>query len=422
MEWLRELLAGQTLGHVLLILSFVIAVGLTLGRIKVRGVSLGATFVLLTGIVVSHFGAKFPEQLFVDAEGTRHFIAPSILHFVKEYGLILFVYAIGMQVGAGFFSAFKKGGLPLNFLALCVVGLGVATTCAVRGVFHLSTPVAVGILSGAVTNTPGLGAAQSTYATMSANVENIPEAYAAVMSNAYAAAYPLGVLGTIMIVFFARILARGNKASTDSAIESGTESSAESTKPAPSDPTPRVNASSVAKVFVGIMLGVILGSCPIPIPGLSQPLRLGLAGGPLVVSILMGAFARNLHMHSLLPSNSLLSMREIGICLFLAAVGLDAGPTFVETMRGGGLQWACFGAAITILPLAIVVLPAVYFFKVDGDTLAGVVAGSMTDPPALSYSVETADNNRPLVGYATVYPLSMFLRIMTAQALVAFMP
>ena len=288
----------------------------------------------------------------------REYCAPRVILLAIPLGLILFVYAIGMQVGAGFFSAFKKGGLTLNFLALCVVGLGVATTCAVRGVFHLSTPVAVGILSGAVTNTPGLGAAQSTYATMSAGAEEIPEAYAAVMSNAYAAAYPLGVLGTILIV-----LARGNKASTESAIESGTESSAESTKPAPSDPTPRVNASSVAKVFVGIMLGVILGSCPIPIPGLSQPLRLGLAGGPLVVSIMMGAFARNLHMHSLLPSNSLLSMREIGICLFLAAVGLDAGPTFVETMRSGGLQWACFGAAITILPLAIVVLLEINDFK-----------------------------------------------------------
>ncbi|MDO5310256.1 MAG: hypothetical protein Q4G03_12305 [Planctomycetia bacterium] len=413
MEWLRELLVGSSMGHVLLTLSFVIALGLALGRVKFRGVALGTTFVLLVGLAVGHFGSLFPDLLYQDANGVRHFVNPTILHFVREYGLILFVYAIGMQVGSGIFAAFKKGGLKLNLLALCIVAFGVALTVAIHYIAKVDAPVMVGILSGAVTNTPGLGAAQATYSAFGGNET--------ILSNAYAAAYPLGVLGiiftmlTIRFVFKVDIQREKERFLVEAAQEEPATAAQSSTHLI-------VNSSSVAKVFIGMMLGVILGSIPVHIPGVAQPLKLGLAGGPLVVAIIMGAFAPQLHMHNLLPSNSLLSMREIGICLFLAAVGLGAGPSFVATIKSGGLLWVGLGAIITIVPLMTVGFIGYGLCKVDFFTLTGVLAGSTTDPPALSYSVDVAGNKKPLIGYATVYPLTMFMRIMTAQLLIVFMP
>lgn len=416
MNWLSELLIGSSLGHVLFIISCVIALGLWLGRLKIRGVALGTTFVLLVGIAMGHFGAQYPDFLYTDGEGGKHFVNPTILHFVKEYGLILFVYAIGMQVGSTFFSAFKKGGLKLNVLALILILSGVGATMAIHRLAGISTPVVVGILCGAVTNTPSLGAAQTVFSAFGGNE--------VILSNAYATAYPLGVLGSIFVFLALRLIFRidlSHERKLAETAQEAEEEAAEVHTNEPRGPQQRVNASSVTKVFIGIMLGVLVGSIPIHIPGIEQPLKLGLAGGPLVVSILMGALATRLRLHFVLPPNSLLSMREIGICLFLAAVGLGAGPTFYDTVKNGGLVWVGYGAIITIVPMAIVGLLGLTLFKVDYFTLTGLLSGATTDPPALSYSVDVAGNNSPLVGYATVYPMSMFLRIITAQLLIVFM-
>ena len=416
MNWLRELLVGSGLGHVLFVISFVIALGLWLGRLRIRGVALGTTCVLLVGIATGHFGSQFPSHLYTDAEGAKHFVDPTILHFVKEYGLILFVYAIGMQVGSTFFSAFKKGGVKLNLLALALILLGVGAAMGIHYVAGVSTPVAVGILCGAVTNTPSLGAAQAAYGAFGGDE--------VILSNAYATAYPLGVLGAIFVFVLLRVVFRLDLSRERELAAPASEPTSGASSPTgdePHGPTARVNASSVTKVFICMMLGVLVGSIPIPLPGIAQPLKLGLAGGPLVVSILMGAFATKLHLHFILPPNSLLSMREIGICLFLAAVGLGAGPSFYETVKNGGLAWVGYGAIITIVPIALVGVLGLTVFKVDYFTLTGVLSGGTTDPPALSYSNDVAENNRPLVGYATVYPMSMFLRIITAQLLIVFM-
>ena len=557
MELLKNLFEGYPdlwgggVAHSVLILSLVIAFGIMLAKIKVAGVSLGITWILFVGIVFGHFDMTLNEHL---------------LHFMKEFGLILFVYSIGLQVGPGFFSAFKKGGLTLNLLAMLVVFLGVVITIILH--FVTGTPITtmVGILSGAVTNTPGLGAAQQANSDL--NGIDAPE-----IALGYAVAYPLGVVGIILSLIALKYILRINTKTEEAEAERGLGHIQEltvrpisfeirneaidgkkikdirplmnrdfvisrvqyhdgqGTELANSDTvlhlndkilvisTPkdieaisvffgkqidmqweqldkklisrrilitkpelngkmlsqlkirnnfgasitRVNRSGVdlvaapqlqlqmgdrvtivgselavshaekvlgnsmkrldhpnlIPIFLGIALGCILGSTPFVFPGIPQPVKLGLAGGPLIVSILISRFGPQYKMITYTTMSANLMLREIGISLFLACVGLGAGKGFVETViYDGGYVWVGYGVIITIGPLLIAGLVGRYVFKLNYYTLIGVLGGSTTNPPALAYSNDLTSCDAPAVGYATVYPLTMFLRVLTAQILI----
>ena len=555
MDWLYELIWGKGIGHSILLMSFVIAAGIQLGKIKIFGISLGVTLVLFVGIIMGHFGIT---------------IDPSVIHFFQEFGLILFVYSVGMQVGPGFFSSFRQGGITLNMLACGIILLGVLTTVTIHFVTGLPMSTMVGILSGAVTNTPGLGAAQQAYSDMYGVSDST-------IATGYAVAYPLGVIGIILstiiiryvfkvsfqkeneqlekeeashahgaipislivknpAVFgksvgelssllehrefvisriwrdsdkkidivssstvlnendkifvitteadaetvktfigeeidmerkqwirmesqfinrrilitkpelngkhlgelqlrklYGRNITRVNRAGMDLVARPnltlqvgdrvnviGTETAVANVEKVLGNSMKRLNEPNLIAIFVGIGLGIILGSLPIWIPGIPQPLKLGLAGGPLVVSILISRFGYHYKLITYSTQSANLMLREIGITMFLACVGLGAGDGFVETIVNGGYAWVGYGFIITIVPLLIIGFIARYFYKINYFTLMGLIAGSTTDPPALAYSNATAGNDAPAVGYATVYPLSMFLRVVTAQLMILF--
>ncbi|MDR1484365.1 MAG: hypothetical protein LBT09_06040 [Planctomycetaceae bacterium] len=404
MDWLKELLIGNSVGHIVFVFAFVISLGVALGRIKIFGVALGMTFVLFVGIAASHFGTQY-----IDPATTKHFMDHEVLHFVRDFGLILFVYAVGLQVGPGFFATFKTGGLKLNLLAAAIVVLGVSITVLLHYVTKIDMPTMVGILSGAITNTPGLGAAQNTFKNLGGDQN--------VIGTAYAMSYPLGVVGIIFSIIAIRIIFRVDM---NQQADKKTKTVSQKTKPAAeSTKDKHVDEPHLIPIFVGILLGVILGSIPVYIPGVPQPVRLGLAGGPLVMAILMSAFGTRFYFPTKVTTSAVLMLREVGICLFLACVGLLAGESFVATViNGDGLLWVGLGVIITVVPLLIVGILAYKVFKVDYFILMGMIAGSTTDPPALSYSVNTSGNDKPSIGYATVYPVTMFLRIMTAQLLI----
>lgn len=556
MNWINDLLWGEGIGHSILLLSFVIAAGIQLGKIKVFGVSLGITLVLFVGIILGHFGFT---------------INHNVIHFFKEFGLILFVYSVGMQVGPGFFSSFKKGGITLNMLACGIVFLGVVMAIVLHYITGIPMPTMVGILSGAVTNTPGLGAAQQAYSDMYGVADNT-------IALGYAVAYPLGVIGIILSIIFIRYvfrvsfdkeneqlnsedashsneakpisllvknpaifgktvgelsnllehrdfvisriwhdrnkkieiasanvqlqendkifvittevdaetiktfigeeidmerkqwirmesqfinrrilitkpelngkrlgqlqlrklyginITRINRAGVDLvATQSltlqvgdrvnvvGTEAAVSNVEKVLGNSMKRLNEPNLITIFIGIALGIILGSIPITFPGIPQPVKLGLAGGPLVVAILISRFGYKYKLVTFTTQSANLMLREIGITLFLACVGISAGDGFVDTIvNNGGFAWIGYGFIITTIPLLIIGCIGRYFCKVNYFTLMGLIAGSTTDPPALAYSNATAGNDAPSVGYATVYPLTMFLRVLTAQLLILF--
>lgn len=556
MSWINDLLWGEGIGHSILLLSFVIAAGIQLGKIKVFGVSLGITLVLFVGIVLGHFGFT---------------INHNVIHFFKEFGLILFVYSVGMQVGPGFFSSFKKGGITLNMLACGIVFLGVAIAIVLHYVTGIPMPTMVGILSGAVTNTPGLGAAQQAYSDMFGEADKT-------IALGYAVAYPLGVIGIILSILFVRYvfrvnfdkeneqlnnedashtneakpvsllvknpaifgktiselsallehrdfvisriwhdsnkqieiaaanvvlqeddkvfvitteqdaetiktfvgeeidmerkqwirmesqfinrrilitkpelngkrlgqlklrklyginITRINRAGVDLVATPnltlqvgdrvnvvGTETAISNVEKILGNSMKRLNEPNLITIFIGIALGIVLGSIPITFPGIPQPVKLGLAGGPLIVAILISRFGYKYKLITYTTQSANLMLREIGITLFLACVGISAGDGFVDTIvNNGGFAWIGYGFIITTLPLLIIGCIGRYFFKVNYFTLMGLIAGSTTDPPALAYSNATAGNDAPSVGYATVYPLTMFLRVLTAQLLILF--
>lgn len=556
MTWINDLLWGEGIGHSILLLSFVIAAGIQLGKIKVFGVSLGITLVLFVGIILGHFGFT---------------INHNVIHFFKEFGLILFVYSVGMQVGPGFFSSFKKGGVTLNLLACGIVALGVITAVILHYATGIPMPTMVGILSGAVTNTPGLGAAQQAFSDMYGSADNT-------IALGYAVAYPLGVIGIILSIMFVRYVFRVNFDKENEQLNNEDSSHANEAKPISllvKNPaifgktigelssllehrdfvisriwhdsnkqieiasanvvlqendkifvitteqdaetiktfvgveidmerkqwirmesqfinrrilitkpelngkrlgqlklrklyginitrinragvdlvaTPnltlqvgdrvnvvgtetavmnvekilgnsmkRLNEPNLITIFVGIALGIVLGSIPITFPGIPQPVKLGLAGGPLIVAILISRFGYKYKLITYTTQSANLMLREIGITLFLACVGISAGDGFVDTIvNNGGFAWIGYGFIITTVPLLIIGCIGRYFCKVNYFTLMGLIAGSTTDPPALAYSNATAGNDAPSVGYATVYPLTMFLRVLTAQLLILF--
>ena len=546
---------GTGVAHSVLLIALTIAFGLALSRVKIAGISLGVTWVLFVGILASHFG------LVLD---------PETSHFVKEFGLILFIYSIGMQVGPGFFSSFKQGGVSLNILATSLVLLGSITAFVIHVITGESLEAMIGVLYGAVTNTPGLGAAQQTFSDMNNGETN------SIFAQGYAVAYPLGVVGIILSIILTRYIFKinfekeqelynKNNFSEDSQVRGVTltvtneavagrtikelhelagkkvvttrlmhrqsndvELATEDTrlemgdrlyivaKPADIETykvllgtdhsdadnamlegedknslvserlivtntslqgkrlsdldlnnTFHVNISRVRRsgidivahssvvlqigdrltvvgtqdnvnkvekllgnsvkrldepqlftIFIGIALGVLLGSLPMFFPGMPVPVKLGLAGGPLIVSILVSCYGPKFHLVTYSTTSANLLMREIGICLFMASVGLGAGVGFVDTVLRGGYWWVLYGFIITFLPCMIVAVMARLVFHKSYFTIAGMISGATTDPPALAYSNSICGNDQASIAYSTVYPLTMFLRVLVAQILV----
>lgn len=552
MEWINALFTNEGVAQSVVILAAVISIGLLLSKIKIANISFGITWILFAGIAFSHFGLGINSQM---------------LHFIKEFGLILFVYSIGLQVGPGFFSSFKKGGIQLNMLAMGVVFLGVLVTVSLHFITGLSMPTMVGILSGAITNTPGLGAAQQTFLDINGTTDPT-------IAMGYAVAYPLGVLGIIssllLIRFFFKInpekerteleklnednpddtiktsikianpaicgkkivdikrlidkhfvisrVAKGEEwvkiAGADTVLDKdyeilviteiqdkdsviaflgteiskseekwniidlnvlprrvlvtkgavngkslsdlklgkafgitvtrinragldlvaranlklqigdrltivGTQESIDAAASLLGNSMKRLREPNLTAIFIGIALGIILGSMPFFIPGIPQPVKLGLAGGPLIVAILMSRFGPKFKLVTYTTMSANLMLREIGISLFLACVGLDAGGDFIDTIvNKGGAIWIFYGVIITVVPLLIIGLIGRWRYKINYFTLMGLLSGSTTDPPALAFANASAGNDMPAVGYATVYPLTMFLRVLSAQLLI----
>lgn len=554
MNWINDLIFGTGIGHSVMLLSLCVVCGILLGRIKFFGISLGITFVLFVGILMGHFGITMNEE---------------VLHFMKEFGLILFVYSVGMQVGPGFFSSFKRGGITLNLLATGLVLLGVAVTIIIHFVTGLPMQTMVGILSGAVTNTPGLGAAQTAFSDMHNGVGDNT------IALGYAVSYPLGVIGIILAIILIRYIFRVNfrkeQADLDALDNSadgqafplslevrnpaifghtvgevaklishrdfvisrvihtdgkmeitdnntrlyendkllvittehdtetitaffgavtdmehkewikfdrnlitrriivtknelngkrlgdlnlrkkyhinitrinrsgvdlvarpnfilqlgdrltvvGAEGDVLGVEQILGNSMKRLNEPNLVTLFLGIFLGVLLGSIPFAFPGIPQPVKLGLAGGPLIVAILVSKFGSKYKLVTYNTISANLMLREIGITLFLACVGVGAGEGFIDTIvNKGGLQWIGYGFIITFVPVFLIGVIGRLFCKINYFTLMGLIAGSTTDPPALAFSNATAGNDAPAVAYATVYPLTMFLRVLTAQLLI----
>jgi putative transport protein len=551
MDWLESLFMGSGIAHTMLVLSLVITGGIMLSKIKIGGISIGVTWILFVGIVAGHFGMTVDENT---------------LHFIKEFGLILFVFSIGLQVGPGFFSSFKEGGLRMVACAASVVALGAVATYVIHLVTGTPMTTMVGVMSGAVTNTPGLGAAQQAYTDLMG--ENDPT-----IALGYAVAYPLGVVGVILSLVAIRFLTRVDFAEENKALEAmraeqtnvvrfsveftngaleghtvahlrelvnrsfvisrimhedgeitiadassrlklgeklrvisspedkeavlaflgqqiemskeewgagsdshtqlvsrrivitkpeingkkfsdlrlrsryginitrvnragidlipyqgmelqmgdrvmvvGNETAIEQVAGVLGNSMKKLREPQLLTIFLGIALGVLFGS--MPLMNIPQPVKLGLAGGPLIVAILIGRFGPHYGLVTYTTMSANLMLREVGLAMFLAGVGIGAGEGFVEAIVGGGYRWIGYGFIITVLPMLIVGLYARLKLKMNYYTLMGLLAGSSTNPPALGYANSTAGNDMPALGYATVYPVVMFLRVLVAQMLI----
>ena len=397
MNWFVTLLTNGGVGCTVLMLSVSIFAGLFLGKFKVKGLSLGITWVLFVGIILSAFGVSCNHDM---------------LHIIKEFGLILFVTAVGLQVGPGFFKSFKKGGLAMNLMALVNVALGVVITVVIAKLAGEELTDMAGVYTGAITNTPGLSAAQQTVRDLGM------EAAADRLANGYAVAYPLAVVGMILTCIVLRPLCRidlKNEPSSDETVQPQAEKQATTAA--------MRHKVNLIPIFVIIALGIVLGSIPIPV-GMSAPVKLGLAGGPLVAA-LVGSWLgvkKGWFTTEFTDSHGVWMLREVGIALFLAGVGLGAGSSFISTIQAGGYMWILYGFIITVVPPLIVATFGRLVLKINYYTLMGFIGGSHTDPPTLAFANNMAPEGckLPNTGYATVYPLTMFLRIFTAQLLVLF--
>ena len=400
MEWLHDLIFTPSVASALFILALVIALGLTLRHINIGTVSLGVTWILFVGIAAGQFGLSIP---------------PDISHFVKEFGLILFIYSVGIEVGPTFFSSYRSGGITLNILAATIVLLGSGLAVLF---WHLTgdDPVAMtGVLYGAVTNTPGLGAAQQTYSELHGSVTN------PLFAQGYAVAYPLGVIGIILSITVLRALFKVDLRREQEIYERNAHRNGIDLQRRIAEKRPAQREQpNLFFIFIGIALGVLLGSTPIGVPGMTVPVKLGLAGGPLVVSILLAYFGPRIHIATYVSVSANMMIRQIGISLFMAAVGLGAGQGFVQTVLNGGYWWVLWGFVITIVPCLLVGAIARWGCKLSFFTIAGLISGATTDPPALAYSNSLCGGSQASVAYTTVYPLSMFLRVAVAQLLVIF--
>lgn len=553
MDWIESLLWDtSSVAHIVFLYSFVITLGVLLGKLKVKGVSLGVTFVLFAGILAGHFG--FTADV-------------SIMHFLKDFGLVLFVFCIGLQVGPSFFTSFRQGGITLNLLAVAIIALNIIVMLAITFFDdRMDLPMMVGVLYGAVTNTPGLGAAQEALGQIGYTGNPI--------AIGYACAYPLGVIGIILSILLIRYICRVNIKTEEKDLESQevdtsrqphelylevhneaiagkklsqvgglvgrnfvcsrikhneqidlpgqdtvlqlndqlrivcAEDDAESitafigrevtgvkwedksfplvsrrilvtqsrvngkslgdihfrtlygvnvtrvnrsgvdlfaapnlelqigdrvTVVGPEDAVARVagvlgnemkrlDAPNIITIFTGIFLGILFGSIPFAFPGIPTPVKLGLAGGSLIVAILIGRFGHKFKLVTYTTMSSNLMLREVGLVIFLASVGIEAGNGFVDTIvQGDGLLYVLYGFIITFVPLMIVGLIGRLHFRLNYLTLSGLLGGSYTDPPALAYATQQTDTDAPAVGYSTVYPLTMFLRILAGQAILLSM-
>lgn len=380
----------------LVVLSLTVCLGLMLGKLKVKGFSLGITNVLFVGIVLSAMGIAIDYKL---------------LGLMKDLGLVLFIFTVGLQVGPSFFASFKKGGLQLNLLAVAIVFLGVVTTVMISKLSGETLDVMAGVYSGAISSTPGMSAAQQA-------VSSIGIGSADVIANSYAVTYPIGVVGPILCCILIRSICKVR-------LEQEPIQVVEAVATAPLNTVgdqENTVGESLMVVFVGVSFGVLLGSIAIPV-GLSVPMKLGLAGGPLIVAILIGHVGtkRGFIDQNVTSGTPMSMLRELGISLFLASVGLSAGGSFVQTICNGGYMWVLYGLAITMLPVLTVGLFARRRLNVNYYTLMGLAGGASTDTPALAYANSVANNpanNLPASSYATVYPLTVFMRIFTAQMMV----
>lgn len=394
MNWIVSLFTGSGVGPTVMYLAISIFAGLLLGRIKVKGVSLGITWVLFVGILISALGVSLNHDM---------------LHILKEFGLILFVVAVGLQVGPGFFRSFKKGGLAMNLMALTNVALGVVITFVIAKVADQDLADMAGVYTGAITNTPGLSAAQQ--AVNDLGIEGAADRLAA----GYAVAYPLAVVGMIMTCILLRPLCR-----IDLKKEPSSEDVLEAQNPKQATPIAQRHKVNLIPIFVIIAVGIIVGSIPIPV-GMKAPVKLGLAGGPLVVSIIGSwlGVRKGWFTTDFTDSHGVWMLREVGIALFLAGVGLGAGGQFMATVQEH-YMWVVYGVVITVVPPILIGLFGRLALKMNYYTLMGFIGGSHTDPPTLAFANTVAPEGckLPNMGYATVYPLTMFLRIFSAQLLV----
>ena len=387
--WFSDLfntLTNGGVGSTVLMLAVAIFAGLLLGKLKVKGVTLGITWVLFVGILISALGMTCNEEM---------------LHIIKEFGLILFVIGVGLQVGPGFFKSFKKGGLSMNIMALVNVALGVLITIIITNMTDQSLSDMAGVYTGAITNTPGLSAAQQTATELGYDSSAI--------SNGYAVAYPLAVVGMIVACI---LLRPRNLAAEPTTVESASTVDTNTGK--------KKGGILLIPIFIIIALGIVLGSIPIPV-GMKAPVKLGLAGGPLVVALVAGwlGVKKGWFGTDFTEGQGVHMLRDVGIALFLAGVGLGAGGKFVETVQEH-YMWVVYGIIITMVPPLLVAGFGRLVLKMNYYTLMGFIGGSHTDPPTLAFANTVAPEGckLPNTGYATVYPLTMFLRIFTAQLLV----
>ncbi len=558
---MENLFFGTGIAHTILLLAFVIGIGLYLGRFKLKGISLGSTWILFVGILMGHIGFQAD---------------PEVLHFVKEFGLILFVFSIGLQVGPGFFHSFLRGGVKMNLLAVMNILLAVGVTWGISLLSGEDLKTMVGVMSGAVTNTPGLGAAQQTFidvATAGGEAVETASQTASGLASGYAVAYPVGVVGVIAVILLFKglfridprreleelkaqesaegharrmhvavenpaifgknlyellhqfggdfvvsrimkgetilcphadtILEEGDKlllvtsqqevdrlrilfgkevpmhqqdwmekdhqmvtkritvtkssltgkklkdlhfrsaygvsvtrviragvelvASPDLYLQMGdallcvgAEKNIDNLAVLVGNSNNALNKPNLVPIFLGIVVGIIFGSLPIHFPGIPQPIKLGLAGGPLIIAILLGHFGPKYKITTYTTTSANLMIREIGISLFLAAVGIGAGGNFWSSITGGGYWWILYGAAITLIPLSITFLVARAVCKLNFYQICGLISGSCTNPPVLAFAQGMYGSDYTSVNYATVYPLSMFMRVLVAQLMILF--
>ena len=388
--WFTNLFTGSGVASTVLMLAISIFAGLLLGKFKVKGISLGITWVLFVGIGLSACGVSLNHDM---------------LHVIKEFGLILFVTGVGLQVGPGFFKSFAKGGLTMNIMALVNVALGVGITVLIAKLAHQELTDMAGVYTGAITNTPGLSAAQAAVGDLGI------EGGAGRLATGYALTYPLAVVGMIVTCI---ILRPKNLAAEPTSLASLTSSANQARK------TGKKGGIRLIPIFVIIALGIVIGSIPIPV-GMKAPVKLGLAGGPLVVAILAGwlGVKKGWYGTDFTDGQGVHMLREVGIALFLAAVGLGAGGDFVANVSVH-YMWVVYGVIITMVPPLLVAGFGRLVLKMNYYTLMGFIGGSHTDPPTLACANNIAPESckLPNTGYATVYPLTMFLRIFSAQLLV----